>query len=220
MRRRIVTTMKRVKRRPPGRPRSFDRETALLAATRLFRERGYDGATLAELQHAMGGISPPSLYAAFGSKEELFKEAVAGYMESTAQDGRCALESTALSTRDAIEQVLRAAVAQSTRVGEPRGCMLVLGALNCTPEDTEGRAVSEHLHRLRVASYGGIADRIRRGIQQGDVPPGTDVEGLTAFVTALVSGVSVLARDGATRAALNAAVAHAMRAWDATVPAT
>jgi len=174
---------------------------------------------LAELQYAMGGISPPSIYAAFGSKEELFKEAVACYMESTAEDGRCALESSTLSTRDAIEQLLLAAVAQSTRAGEPRGCMLVLGALNCTPEDSEGREASEYLHRLRVASYGSISERIRRGIQNGDLPRGTDVEGLTAFVTALVNGVAVLARDGATRAALNRAVTHAMRAWDATIAA-
>ena len=212
--------MKRTKRRPPGRPRSFDREQALLAATRLFRERGYDGATLSGLQHAMGGISPPSLYAAFGSKEELFEEAVAGYLETTGHDGRCALEASTLSTRDAIEQMLRAVVAQSTRAGEPRGCMLVLGALNCVQEDTEGHAASEHLHRLRVASYGTVADRIRRGVDEGDVPSGTDVEGLTAFVTALVNGVSVLARDGASRVALNAAVAHAMRAWDAAVRTT
>jgi AcrR family transcriptional regulator len=211
--------MDRVKRRPPGRPRSFDREAALLAATRVFRERGYDGATLAELQYAMGGISPPSIYAAFGSKEELFKEAVAGYMESIAADGRCALESSTLSTRDAIEQLLLAAVAQSTRAGEPRGCMLVLGALNCTADDGEGREASEYLHRLRVASYGTIGERIRRGIEHGDLPRGTDVEGLTAFVTALVNGVAVLARDGATRVALNRAVTHAMRAWDATIAA-
>ncbi len=211
--------MDSAKRRPPGRPRSFDRENALLAATRLFRERGYEGATLAELQHAMGGISPPSLYAAFGSKEELFKEAVACYLESTAQDAQCALESQTLSTRDAMEQVLRAAVAQSTKAGEPRGCMLVLGALNRTPEDSEGRAVSDHLHRARVASYAAIAERIRRGIEAGDVPRGTDVEGLTAFVTALVNGVSILARDGASRATLNAAVGHALAAWDRTVGA-
>lgn len=206
--------MKRAERRSPGRPRSFDRAKALAAATRLFRERGYDGATLADLQQAMGGISPPSLYAAFGSKEELFKESVASYMEATAQAGRCALDDSSISTREAIEQVLRAAVAQSTRSGEPRGCMLVLGALNCAAEESDHRSVSDHLHGLRVTSYRTIADRIRRGIREGDLAKGTDVDGLTTFVTALVNGVSVLARDGASRASLNAAVAHAMRAWD------
>ena len=202
--------------RPRGRPRSFDRDKALLGAVRVFRERGYDAATLAELQEAMGGLSPPSLYAAFGSKEELFKEAVSRYLESTSEAGRCALEAPGTSTRDAIEQVMRAGVAAMTKAGEPRGCMLVLGALNCGSESGDGAAASEHLHRLRLTSYRSIADRIRRGIRQGDVPRGTDVDGLTTFVTALINGLSVLARDGASRAALNAAVDRAMRAWDAT----
>jgi AcrR family transcriptional regulator len=184
---------------------------------RLFRERGYDGATLADLQEAMGGLSPPSLYAAFGSKAELFEEAVSRYVESTGRAGRCALEASGTSTRDAIEQVLRATVAAISKAGEPRGCMLVLGALNCTSEDADGAAASEHLHRLRLASYRSIADRIRRGMREGDVPPGTDADGLATFVTALINGLSVLARDGASRAALSSAVERAMRAWDATV---
>jgi AcrR family transcriptional regulator len=165
----------------------------------------------------MGGLSPPSLYAAFGSKEALFKEAVSRYVESTGRAGRCALDAPATSTRDAVEQVIRASVAAMTKPGEPRGCMLVLGALNCTSEDADGAAASEHLHRVRLASYRLIADRIRRGIREGDVPEGTDVDGLTTFVTAFLNGLSVLARDGASRAALNAAVVRAMRAWDATV---
>jgi AcrR family transcriptional regulator len=209
--------MKTAPPRSRGRPRSFDRDKALLAAVRVFRERGYEGATLADLQDAMGGISPPSVYSAFGSKEALFKEAVSVYMESTGEAGRCALEAPETSTRDAIEQVMRASVAAMTKTGEPRGCMLVLGALNCTSEDADGAAASEHLHRLRLASYRSIADRIRRGIREGDVPRGTDADGLTTFVTALINGLSVLARDGASRAALNAAVNRAMRAWDATV---
>lgn len=212
--------MKKAPPRARGRPRSFDRDEALLAAVRVFRERGYPGATLADLQEAMGGLSPPSLYAAFGSKEELFKEAVSVYVQSTGEAGRCALEAPAISTREAIEQVLRATVAAITKSGEPRGCMLVLGALNCTSEDAEGAAASEHLHRLRLGSYRLIAERIRRGIREGDVPRGTDVDGLTAFMTAFINGLSVLARDGATRAALNAAVDRALRAWDAIVAGT
>jgi AcrR family transcriptional regulator len=209
--------MKTAQPRARGRPRSFDRDKALLAAVRVFRERGYEGATLADLQEAMGGISPPSLYAAFGSKEELFREAVSLYVASTGHAGRCALEAPRTSTRDAIEQVMRATVAAITKTGEPRGCMLVLGALNCTSEDADGAAASEHLHRLRLTSYRSIADRIRRGIREGDVPRGTDADGLATFVTALINGLSVLARDGASRAALNAAVDRAMRAWEATV---
>lgn len=183
----------------------------------MFRERGYDGATLADLQQAMGGISPPSLYAAFGSKEELFKEAVSAYVASTGEAGRCALQATELTTRDAIEQVMRDNVAAITKTGEPHGCMLILGALNCTAKDAEGAKASEHLHRLRVETHRLIVQRIKRGIRDGDVPRGTDVESLAMFVTTFVNGMSVQARDGASRAALNAAVDRAMRVWDANV---
>jgi AcrR family transcriptional regulator len=206
--------------RTRGRPRGFDRDEALLAATRVFRERGFDRTTLADLQAAMGGISAPSLYAAFGSKRALFEEAVSLYMASTGEVARCALSDPKMSTRDAIEQVLRANVAGMTKTGEPRGCMLVLGALNCGSVDPEAEAASEHLHKQRLASYRAIGERIRRGVRAGDLPRGTDVDGLTAFVTALINGLSVLARDGATRSALSAAVENAMRAWDASVRAS
>jgi len=203
--------------RPRGRPRTFDRQKALQAAVRVFRERGYDGATLADLQEAMGGISPPSLYSAFGSKEELFKEAVSAYVEATGEAGRCALESTELTTRDAIEQIMRANVAAITKSGEPHGCMLVLGALNCAAEGADSANASEHLHQIRLETHRRILERIKRGVREGDVPRGTDVNSLATFVTAFVHGLSVQARDGASRAALNAAVDHAMRAWDASV---
>jgi len=210
--------MKNTPPRPRGRPRSFDRNQALCAAMRVFRERGYDGATLAELQEAMGGLSPPSLYAAFGSKEELFKEAVASYVESTGEAGRCALTAE-LSTRDAIEQVMRANVDAITKAGEPRGCMLVLGALNCRAEDAEGAAAGEHLHKLRLETQRSILARIKRGIREGDLPRETDAESLATFITTVLHGLSIQARDGASRAALNAAVDHAMLAWDASVGA-
>jgi AcrR family transcriptional regulator len=201
--------------RPRGRPRSFDREKALQAAVRVFRERGYDGATLADLQEAMGGIAPPSLYAAFGSKEELFKEAVSAYVASTGEPARCALEASEMTTRDAIEQVMRAHVAGITRTGEPHGCMIVSGALNCGNERADGAKASEYLHEIRLESHRRIVQRIKRGVREGDVPRGTDVEGLATFVTTFLHGLSVQARDGASRSVLNAAVDRAMRAWDA-----
>jgi AcrR family transcriptional regulator len=209
--------MKSPSPRPRGRPRSFDRDQALQAAVRVFRERGYDGATLADLQEAMGGISPPSLYAAFGSKEELFEEAVSAYVASTGEAARAALEATAIATRDAIERVMRANVAAITKSGEPHGCMLVLGALNCTGERAEDARASEFLHRIRLETQRRIVQRIRRGVREGDVPRATDVDGLAMFVTTFLHGLSVQARDGASRAALNAAVDRAMLAWDANV---
>jgi AcrR family transcriptional regulator len=185
--------MKQAPTRPLGQPRSFDRGKALLAAMRVFRERGYDGATLADLQAAMGGITPPSLYAAFGSKEELFKEAVSLYVASTGRACGDALEAPTNTTREAIEQMLRASVASITRAGEPHGCLLVLGALRCTTEGEEGAAASEHLHQLRLDTYRRIAQRMKRCVREGDLPRGADVDSLAMFVTALSHGLSVLA---------------------------
>lgn len=212
--------MKSTPTRPRGRPRSFDRDEALLAAVRVFRRCGYEGATVADLQEAMGGISPPSLYAAFGSKEELFKEAVSVYVASVGQIASRSLDAPDTTTRDAVERMMRANVAAITKTGEPHGCMLVLGALNCAAEGSEGALASEHLHRLRLETQRSIAARIKRGIRDGDVRRGTDVEGLATFVTAFLHGLSVQARDGASRAALNAAVDRAMRAWDADLGAS
>jgi hypothetical protein len=92
--------------------------------------------------------------------------------------------------------------------------MLVLGALNGT---TEAAAACAHLHDLRAEAGRSIARRIKRGVREGDVPRGTDVESLATFVTAFLHGLSIQARDGASRAVLNAAVDRAMLAWDANV---
>ena len=200
--------MKSAATRPRGRPRTFDRDAAL----RVFRERGYEGTSLAELQEAMGGISPPSLYSAFGSKEELFKEAVALYRDSVAKGTIGALEAPGVRTREAIHAMLQATVAHLTKAGEPRGCLIVLGATQCSPESED---VSEHLREMRVKTEDIIRARIERGIAEGDVPSGANVEAMATFVTALGHGLSVQARDGASRATLDAAVSCAMGAWDA-----
>lgn len=197
--------------RQRGRPRTFDRDAALCAALRVFRERGYEGASLAELQEAMGGISPPSLYAAFGSKEELFKQAVALYRDSIAKVTVSVLEAPGVTTREAIHGMLRATVAHLTKSGEPRGCLIVLGATQCSAESEN---VSEHLREMRAKTLDIIRARIKRGVAEGDIPAGANVEAMATFVTAFGHGLSVQARDGASRAALHAAVDCAMGAWD------
>jgi len=108
-------------------------------------------------------------------------------------------------------------VAEITKSGEPHGCMLVLGALNCTSEGADAAKASELLHGLRGQTYRMILQRIRRGVRDGDVPRKTDVESLAMFVCTFVNGMSVQARDGATRAALNATVDRALQVWDAVL---
>jgi AcrR family transcriptional regulator len=196
--------------RGAGRPRSFDRQEALCAALRVFRERGYEGTSMADLQKALGGLSPPSIYAAFGSKEALFKEAVTLYTSQTRARVSRALED-APSTKAAVEGVLRAAVLGTTEPDEPRGCLLVQGALACSPSS---ESVREHLHAQRLEGHRLLIKRLKAGVTAGDVPPGTDTAALASFYTTLIHGISIQAKDGASRASLLAVVDCAMAAWE------
>lgn len=198
-----------------GRPRSFDRAEALRKAMEVFWDRGYDGASMADLTRAMG-INSPSLYAAFGSKAALFREAVDLYAATEGAVGRCALaEGTA---REAVRGLLRGTVEGLTAAGRPRGCMIVLGACQGgAPDAGEGAEADALLRARRSGAVEDVRRRLRRGLEQGDVPPGTDVEALTAFYATVLQGLSLRARDGASRAELLGIVESAMAAWDALV---
>ena len=196
-----------------GRPRSFDREEALLQAMRVFWARGYEGATLAELQRAMGGLTAPSLYAAFGSKERLFREAVELYSRTLGVPMMQALAEEP-SARASIEALLRAAVQAFCKPGAPRGCMLVLAAINSTPAN---RSVQDYLRGLRARRQRVIQQRLRRGVAAGELPAHLDLGALASFYTTVVDGLAIQARDGASRKALEFAVRCAMAAWDREV---
>ena len=196
-----------------GRPRGFNREDALRQAMEVFWALGYEGATLIDLQQAMGGITAPSFYAAFGSKEELFREAVELYSKTLGVPMMKALaeEPTA---RASIEALLQAAVESFCKPGKPRGCLLVLGAMNSMPAN---KSVQDHLRGLRARRRKVIQQRLQRGVAEGELPSGLDLSALASFCTTLVDGLAIQARDGATRKALNFAVHCAMAAWDGAV---
>jgi AcrR family transcriptional regulator len=195
--------------RGPGRPRSFDRQEALCAALRVFRERGYEGTSMADLQKALG-LQPPSIYAAFGSKEGLFKEAVALYTSHT-QARVLRLLKSAPNTKAAIEGMLRSAVLGTTEPNEPRGCLLVQGALTCSPS---GAGVQQYLLEHRREAHRMLTKRLSAGVAAGDVSSRTDVAAVASYYTTLIHGISIQARDGASRASLQAVVDCAMAAWD------
>ena len=192
-----------------GRPRAFDREEALRRAMTVFWARGYEGASVGDLTEAMG-INKPSLYAAFGCKEDLFREAIALYDAVESEPIRCALDEE-LTARAAVEAVLRHNAQAYPNPDKPRGCMIVLSSLLGTPESEE---VRRFLTETRKAGEDALRQRVERGIAEGDVPAGADARKIAAFYTTVIQGLSVQARDGASTEALNAIVDCAMAAWD------
>jgi AcrR family transcriptional regulator len=184
-----------------GRPREFDRDTALLRARDLFWERGFEGVSMAELTDKLG-LASARIYAAFGSKEELFREAIEHYEkhEGGFADRALAEEPTAAS---AIEKMFREGVELYTRKHGPRGCMVVSSATNCTDSNDPVREwLSEH-RRARTAS---IARRIQQAVNTGELPQGTDAAMLGDLYAATLHGISIQARDGVTRKRLLALI--------------
>ncbi|MFJ3334106.1 TetR/AcrR family transcriptional regulator [Streptomyces sp. NPDC086766] len=192
--------------RPRGRPRSFDRETALQKAVLAFWEHGYEATSVSDLTRAMG-IGTPSLYAAFGDKRALFAEAVRAYAERYGSFGDRALaeEPTA---RAAVARTLREAAAAYTAPGRPRGCLVVHAATNCTTPE-----VAESLRERRNASIAAFERRMEAGVAAGELPAATDVGSLARYVGAVVQGMSQQARDGASREELEALAEIAMAIW-------
>jgi AcrR family transcriptional regulator len=196
-----------------GRPREFDRDEALLRAMELFWAQGYEGTTLADLQKAMGGITAPSFYAAFGSKESLFREAVELYHRTQGAPMVKALTETS-TARASIEALLRGIAGSFCQSGKPRGCLVVLGAMNCMPTN---KSVEDFAREQRGLREKFMRQRLRRGIVEDDLPSGTDINALVSFYTSVIDGMAIQARDGASRKTLNAIVDCAMAAWNTIV---
>lgn len=193
-----------------GRPREFDREDALLHAMRAFWARGYEGATLTDLQEAMGGLTAPSFYAAFGSKEKLFREAVELYSSTLGAPMMKALKREPRA-REAISRLLETAVEAFRKPGMPRGCMLVLAAINGVPAN---QGVRDFVQRLRARRRKAIRQRLERGVAEGELPRKLDTAALASFYTTVIDGLAIQARDGASRRAMKFAVDRAVAAWD------
>ncbi len=197
-----------------GRPRSFDRQAALRQAMNVFWAKGYDGTSLADLTGAMG-INPPSLYAAFGSKEGLFREAVELYSSSEGDDIWSGIEQ-APTAHEAIATMLRASAESFSRPGKPRGCMIVLSALNA---DESNAAICEALREQRTGNIRQLHERLERAISEGELPDTIDPRAIATFYASVQHGMSILARDGASRKTLLAVADNAMLAWNGLVSA-
>lgn len=190
-----------------GRPREFDRVEALAKARDVFWSRGYEGVSMADLVSTLG-LASARIYAAFGSKEALFREAVALY---DAGEGGFATRALAEepTARQAIERILREAVETYSRKGRPQGCMVVSAATNCT---SENRGLSELLGEYRRRRTTSLLDRLETAVTQGELKPETDVRRLADYYAILLHGLSVQARDGVSRRRLLDTIPAAMQA--------
>lgn len=186
-----------------GRPRQFDRDEALQNAMSLFWRYGYESTSMTQLRQAMGGISAASLYAAFESKESLYREAIGRYLKTSAGQIINFLNDSNLEPVEAITQALRNAVREQTRDAEPRGCMVVLSATNCSPENEHiQREMMQQRKRTRLA----FRDCIQRGIESGSLSTQTDADTLSLLLSTILNGISIQARDGFSEAELNKAL--------------
>ena len=190
-----------------GRPRAFDRELALEAAMRVFWAHGFEGASLTALTAAMG-INRPSLYAAFGDKAALFREAVARYGIGPGRYVRRALGRP--TARQVAETLLRGAVAAATEPTLPSGCLWVQGALVAGAESS---AIRGEMAAIRDGGIAQVRERLERARREDDLPAGTDVDALTLFLVSVMNGISVQASSGRSREALNGVVDLALTAW-------
>lgn len=192
-----------------GRPREFRIDEALDRALQVFWQHGYEGTSVAELCQAMG-INPPSLYAAFGNKEGLFRQVLERYIAERAKFWDDALaEPTA---RAMVERLLRGSADFLTDACNPPGCLLVRGALACSDMAQD---VHQELVARRNAAQARLHERLEAAKRAGELPPDADPGDLARYVATVLEGMSVRAAGGAGREELHRVVDMALRAWPA-----
>ncbi|GAB5101150.1 TetR/AcrR family transcriptional regulator [Caballeronia sp. HLA56] len=198
-----------------GRPRAFDRDAAIISAMHLFWEHGYESTSLSQLKAAIGGgISAPSFYAAFESKEALYKEALGRYMEVYGKVTR-SLHDTSLPPREGVFLALLRSARMQTESGHPKGCMVALGVVGASSIGSE--AVTQWLRDVRIRTRAGFRACVARGIKSGELRSSTDSAALSIAFDCFFQGLSVLARDRVRQAVIEKAVTDAMGMWDAAV---
>jgi AcrR family transcriptional regulator len=190
-----------------GRARAFDTDEALDRAMTVFWSKGYEGASLADLTEAME-ISRPSLYAAYGNKEELFRKALERYGEGPSSYERDALAQP--TARAVAEGLLHGAADVQTDPATPAGCLAVLGSTYCAEESSP---IGKTLIAFRLAGHAAIRERFERARAEGDLPANADPKALTHYIGTVVCGMAVLAASGVTRKELDRVIELTMRAW-------
>ncbi|MFD0319302.1 TetR/AcrR family transcriptional regulator [Streptomyces flavalbus] len=191
-----------------GRPRGFDRDAALAQATLLFWRHGYEGTSISDLTAAMG-ISPPSLYAAFGDKRTLFTEVVDRYGATFGAFMNKALDE-ADDARTGFATMLRQAAVSYTDPRHPAGCLVISAATNYSAQTAD---IERSLRGRRVANVRSFQRRLEEARDRGALPGDTDTRALAVFFAAVIQGMSQQARDGASTGELLSVAEYAMAAW-------
>ncbi|MFV5262041.1 TetR/AcrR family transcriptional regulator [Acinetobacter courvalinii] len=195
-----------------GRPRTFDRNQAIEQAMLLFWEYGYDSTSLSLLKsNIAGGIKAPSFYAAFGSKEALFREVIEHYIATHGQVTQSLCDEN-LAPREAIERTLRQSAKMQTESGHPKGCLLVLSTATCSPENIH---IQQYLTQHRLKTRERFTQCVQRAVDAGELAVDTDVCAYATSLYCFLLGLSVQARDGVSGTVLNHAVTEIMCGWDA-----
>ncbi len=189
-----------------GRPRAFNADIALDQALLLFWRKGYLGTSLTDLTKAMG-INRPSLYAAFGNKETLFRKALDRYRDQQTTYVRDALKEP--TARRVIERMMQGVVNLVTDPGNPSSCLVTQSLLACADPDDP---LHQELAERRAADEIAICDRFERAVSEGDLPHDADPATLARFVLTVNSGLSVQAASGASRTELLQVVQTALQA--------
>jgi AcrR family transcriptional regulator len=194
---------------PVGRPRAFDIDKALDRALVVFWQKGFEGASLPDLTAAMG-INRPSLYAAFGNKEALFRKVIQRYLEGPGCYIREALEKK--TARQVVERLFRGTIDLLTDPHNPRGCLIVQGALAC---GEEADSVRQQLISCRAAGETAIRERLQRAKRESDLPADANPADLARYVSTVLQGMAVQAASGASGKELGRVAEMALRAWPA-----
>lgn len=189
-----------------GRPREFDVDTALDLALHVFWRKGYEGTSMSDLTEAMG-ITKPSLYAAFGNKEDLFRKALDRYVDGPGGYYQAGLEKP--TAREAVEHILYGAADAMSDPSNP-GCLAVQGAL-CCGEAAE--TIKQELAARRAKGEEDLRERLAHAIAEGDLPSEADAGDIARYVSAILQGMAVQAAGGASRDQLRKLADMAMRSW-------
>jgi AcrR family transcriptional regulator len=190
-----------------GRPREFDPDQALDTALHVFWRRGYEGASISDLTEAMG-ITKPSLYAAFGNKEELFRKALDRYVDGPGGYVQVALAKP--TAREVVEHMLFEAADAVTDPNNPPGCLAVQGALTC---GEAAESIKQELMARRAQGETDLRQRFARAVAEGDLPADADAADLARYLSAVLQGMAVQAAGGATRAQLRKIAEMTLRGW-------